>query len=73
MSGGNEVKNNLIPAFIKAQTPDLLRESMLLNNLRLKGFVTYQDIAQLKDGSWIAWYYEEFNFYAKIQPDKKVK
>ncbi len=69
---GSETKTNLVPNYIKASTPELLRESMLLNNLRMKSFVAYQDIQQILDGSWVAWYFEEIDFYAKIQPNKKV-
>lgn len=66
-------KITVIPNFLKATTPDLLRESMLLNNLRMQSFVQYQDIKQLNDGSFICWYYEEIPQEKIIPRIKKPK
>lgn len=72
MNIGNETKLEVVPNFIKASSPDLLREAMFLNNLRLKSEIKYQDIQQSKDGTWYAWFYDEVDYYSKIKP-KKVK
>ena len=72
MTVGTEAKSNLVPNYLKASNPELLRGKMLENNL-IKGlFIKYQDIQELKDGSWICWYYDEINFFAKIK-NAKVK
>lgn len=62
-----------IPNFVRASSPDLLREAMLENNLRLKSEVKYQDIEELSDGSWIAWYYESIDYFYKLKPTKVKK
>lgn len=58
MSNG---KNPEIPNFLKAKTPEKLRELMLQNNLTKHKEFKYQDISELKDGSFICWYYDEIN------------
>lgn len=71
-----EAQKDLLPSYLKASTPDLLRALMLENNLRLQSFVVYQDIQELKDGSWICWYYEnapEFKSITKMLSMKRVK
>lgn len=50
---------NRLPNYLTASTPELLRGEMLKNNLRLKAEVKYQDMQELKNGSWICWYYDE--------------
>ena len=59
-------QNPSIPNFLIAQTPVLLRESMLQNNLKLKKQIVYQDISELKDGSFICWYYDEIDLDALL-------
>jgi hypothetical protein len=71
MTVGTESSSELVPNYLKASTPELLRESMFLNNLRLRQQVKYQDIQELKDGSWICWYYEKIELFDRI--NKKVK
>lgn len=66
----NEAKSTLIPNFLKASTPDLLRESMLSNNISKNKFIRYQDIQELKDGSWICWYYDDIDLWARTKPKK---
>lgn len=58
---------NTIPNFITARTAQGLRRAMLRNNTKHKGFVTYQDIQQLKDGTWIAWFYVSENIEGMTQ------
>ncbi len=70
MTVGHEAKLTLVPTYLKASTPELLRESMLMNNLRLNQWVQYQDIRQLNDGSFICWYYEDIDLWAKTKPKK---
>jgi hypothetical protein len=69
MNYGTEAKATLVPMYLKASTPDLLRESMLLNNLTLKKEIKYQDI-QFVDGSWYAWFYEEVDVFKKLSTKK---
>ena len=68
-----ETKISNIPNFLKASTPEKLRELMLFNNLRLKSFIKYQDISELSDGSFICWYYEEFPIENLLKPSKDKK
>jgi hypothetical protein len=71
-----ESEKDLLPNYLKASTPELLRALMLENNLRLHSFVRYQDMQELKDGSWICWFYEnapEFKSIAKMLSAKRVK
>ena len=68
-----ETKISNIPNFIKASTPEQLRELMLLNNLRLKSFIKYQDISELSDGSFICWYYEELPIENLLKPSNYKK
>lgn len=70
MTLGTETDMGVVPNFVKATTPELLRESMLMNNLRLKSEVKYFDI-QFANGSWFAWYYDKIDLYAKIKPKGK--
>jgi hypothetical protein len=57
----NEQKLTLIPNYLIAKTPELLRASMLNNNLQKNIKFDYQDISELKNGSFICWYYEEID------------
>ena len=73
-----ESEMDLLPNYLIASTPELLRELMLENNLRLGSLIKYQDINQLLDGSFICWYYEkstDFNSLMKrvraLTNDKK--
>jgi hypothetical protein len=66
----DSVELNLVPNYLTAPTREALRESMLLNNIRLVSFVKYQDISELKDGSFICWYYEKIKFEV---PEKEIK
>lgn len=70
MTVGQEARSNLVPNYLKASSPDLLRDKMLENNLIKKMFISYQDIQELKDGSWICWYYDTIDFYANIKKAK---
>jgi len=70
MTTGQEAKSNLVPNYLKASSPELLRGAMLENNLIKKMFITYQDINELKDGSWICWYYDTIDFFAQIKKAK---
>jgi hypothetical protein len=70
MTVGNETNLAVVPNFIKASTPDLLRELMLINNLKMKSEIKYFDI-QFVNGTWIAWYYESIDIYKKIKPKGK--
>lgn len=66
-----EINANLVPNYLTAQSFDLLRMAMIENNLRLKSFISYHTIQQLQNGSWIAWYYDNFNFDSLLQPKSK--
>ena len=44
-----------IPQFVKADTPESLREQMLKSNIRHKGELHFFDI-QFVGGSWHAWF-----------------
>lgn len=68
-----EAEMSLLPNYLKGATPDLLRVSMLENNLRLKAFIQYQDIRELKDGSWICWYYEKSIDFENVMSILNVK
>lgn len=67
----SEAKLTLVPHYLKASSPDLLLEEMLSNNVRLGSQIKYQDINELKDGSFICWYYEEINLEQKIEQAKE--
>jgi hypothetical protein len=67
----SESKMGMVPHFLKASSPELLQAAMLENNLSMKSQVKYQDINQLKDGSFICWYYKEIDIYALIKPKGK--
>lgn len=69
MTIGTETNLGVVPNFIKAASPDLLREAMLLNNLRLGSEIKYQDL-QFANGYWFAWYYEKVDYFDKIKPKK---
>jgi hypothetical protein len=69
MTVGTETNLGVVPNFIKASSPDLLREAMLLNNLKLKSEIKYQDL-QFANGYWYAWFYEQVDFWDKIKPKK---
>lgn len=46
-----------IPNYLKAQSPRRLRQLMLRNNVKHRGFVEYQDIQWVEsEGMWYAWY-----------------
>ena len=60
-------QNPSIPNYLIAKTPDLLRELMLQNNLRTNKHIIYQDISELKNGSFICWYYDEVNLDALLK------
>lgn len=49
-----------IPMYIKASSPDLLRERMLQNSLLLKADIKYFDI-QFTNGEWFVWFYEQID------------
>jgi hypothetical protein len=71
MSAGiSEVKSNLVPAFILASSPQQLVDKCLENNIILKAHINYFSIQQTQSGEWIAWYYKESDFWAKINPKK---
>jgi len=72
MTLGTETKISMVPNFLKAPSPELLREEMFFNNVRMKSEVKYFDIQQDKSGFWFAWFYEEIDPFSKIKP-KKVK
>jgi len=69
MTIGTETNLGVVPNFIKASSPDLLREAMLLNNLKLQSEIKYQNI-QFADGYWYAWFYEQIDYWDKIKPKK---
>lgn len=47
-----------VPQFIKARSPRRLRQLMLRNNMKHKGFVVYENIQYVdSDKNWYAWYY----------------
>ncbi len=69
MNMGTETDKSVVPSFIKASSPDLLREAMLLNNLKLQSEIKYQDI-QFSDGYWYAWFYEKVDILSKIKTKK---
>lgn len=71
MNVGIESKMNLVPTYLKASSPDLLKDAMLENNLILKKEIKYQDI-QFVNGSWFAWYYLEIDIVKSIM-QKKAK
>lgn len=57
-----EIKNTEILSFLKAKTPELLRESMLFNNQSKGKYFRYQDVQYVKtekDAYWICWYQED--------------
>jgi hypothetical protein len=52
---------------IKAPSVRILRERMLKNNLKHKGFVVYQDIAQSPvDKLWYAWFYAGADLFESL-------
>ena len=63
---GYEATFDLVPQYLKAQSPELLRAAMLELNLKMNAFVRYQDIQELKDGSWICWYYAKDDLLNKV-------
>jgi len=68
-----EVRANHIPNYLKAASPIGLRRLMLLNSIKLNGFVTYfsvQYVNEGKDKYWIAWYYSEIQNDDQILKDK---
>lgn len=51
----------VVPNFVRAASLIGLRRSMLLNNIKLGGYVNYFQITQFTEGSkkyWIAWFYD---------------
>lgn len=72
MNVGTETKAHLVPHFIKAKTADLLRQSMLENNLLEKSEIKYFDI-QFADGYWYAWFYKEVQFTGLFSKIKGAK
>lgn len=51
------VTSSSVPHFLRAPTAKRLWELMLLNNQRLKGYVTYFDIQFVqKENAWFCWY-----------------
>ncbi len=50
-----------VPNYITASSPEKLRVKMVENNYRMGMEVKYQDIVQLSNGSFIAWFYEKYN------------
>jgi hypothetical protein len=68
-----EAKSNLVPHFLQASSLVLLQEKMLELNLSKKVQIIYHGVTQLNDGSFLAWYYDEINFYAKIKNYKATK
>jgi hypothetical protein len=71
MSAGiSEVKSNLVPAFIKASSPEALVLKLEENNIILKSFINYFSIQQTSSGDWIAWYYKESDLWGKIKLKK---
>lgn len=44
-----------VPKFIKAKTPDKLRELMLATNIKYGAELKYTDIGY-QDGNWYAWF-----------------
>lgn len=69
MTVGTETNLGVVPNFVKASSANLLREAMLLNNLRLLSEIKYQDI-QFANGTWYAWYYEKIDYYDRLKPKK---
>ena len=71
MSAGiSEVKSNLVPAFIRAPSPEQLQEKMLMNNITLKAFINYFSIQQTDKGDWIAWFYKEQDEWKAVKLKK---
>jgi hypothetical protein len=70
---GTETNSNLVPNFIQAASPKLLRDAMLEKNISLQKQVSYFDIQQTKDGQWIAWYYDHFDMFQLIKQAKMKK
>ncbi len=70
MNLGTETNMGVVPHFIKASSPDLLREAMLSNNLNLKSEIQYQDI-QFADGYWYAWFYQKVDYFDQIKKNIK--
>ncbi len=50
----------LIPSFLKAKTPDKLKELMLENNISKGAEFNYFDIQFVKN-NWYAWFYEDIS------------
>lgn len=51
------VSSSTVPYFLKAPTAKRLWELMILNNQKLKGYVTYFDIQYIeKESRWYCWY-----------------
>lgn len=51
----------VVPNFVKASSLLGLRRLMLMNNLKLGGYVNYFQINQIDDAGkkvWVAWFYE---------------
>lgn len=48
-----------VPHYVRAKTPEALKQAMLANNLRLKAHVGYFDI-QFVNGYWYGWYFYDF-------------
>jgi hypothetical protein len=62
----------LIPKYLKATAPDLLRELMLENTLLLKADVKYFDI-QFVSGYWFVWFYEEIDLMGLLRKSNERK
>ena len=70
---GAVTSKNLVPNFVKAASPGLLREAMFENNLRLQSEIIYQDIQKADDGFWYAWFYEKFDGFSLISKARSKK
>lgn len=66
----SEVRGNLIPNFVTAQTPEGLRRIMLATNARTGKWNNYHSIQQIKDSRnktvWIAWFWEEITAFQSV-------
>lgn len=53
-----------IPNYLRARSPRRLRQLMLSNNVKHRGFVVYRDIQYVaSEGMWYAW------FNVKAEPE----
>lgn len=61
------VSDKTIPKFITASNPSGLRRRMFRNNGKHHKRFQYFDIQQMRDGNWIAWYYDEIDIEQELK------